>query len=95
MMMMMMMMMMIGDLEQDSDPTDHQADREQPLPPDPPTPAPRRSTRVTRKPYWMKSMRCQQVTTTPHQPEWLQRAAYLQNLNVSGPLALDKNQLSK
>ena len=42
-----------------------------------------------------KSMRCQQVTTTPHQPEWLQRAAYLQNLMVSGSLALDKNQLSK
>ena len=38
------------DLEPDFDPTDHQSDSEQPLPPDPPTPAPRISTRVTRKP---------------------------------------------
>ena len=91
-----MMMMMMGDLEQDSDPTDHQSDREQPLPPDPPTPAPRRSIKVTRKPYRMQEYEMStQVTTTPHQPEWLQRAAYLQNLMVSGPQALDKNQLSK
>ena len=83
------------DLEPDSDPTDHLSDSEQPLPPDPPTPAPRRSTRVTRKPNWMQEyVMSTQVTATPHQPEWLQRAAYLQNLMVSGSLALDKDQLT-
>ena len=57
-------------------------------PVDPPTPAPRR---FTRKPNGMREyVLSTQVITTTHKLEWLQRAAYLPDLMVSGQLALDR-----
>ena len=69
----------------DSDPTENKSDTENSLPPlDTPTPAPRSSTRATRKPNWIKEyVLSTQVTNTPYKLEWLQRA-----------LTLDKDQLT-
>jgi hypothetical protein len=54
-----------------------------PTPPSPPQAAPRKSTRLRAKPKWTTDyVMSQQVIT----PDWLQRAAYLQNLIDDGTL---------
>lgn len=60
-----------------------------------PEPAPRRTTRNAHQPKRMKdNVMSEQAITKTSSPEWLQRAAYLQELMVSGMLSSDDKQVT-
>lgn len=86
----------VTDLDTESsetEPLEHSQCEEDPIVPEP---APRRSTRNAHQPKWIKDyVMSDQAITRPSSPEWLQRAAYLQELMVSGMLSSDDKQVTK
>lgn len=85
----------VTDLDTESsetEPSEHSQCEEDPMVPEP---APRRTTRNAHQPKRMKDyVMSEQAITKTSSPEWLQRAAYLQELMVSGMLSSDDKQVT-
>ena len=60
----------------------------------PPVPAPRRGTRIRRKPKWMTSGEyITQINATSLRPQWLQRGEYISTLLQNCPVIVEKPQM--